>query len=190
MIQNVGFPDPNCFCMNYCSVNDPNNFSPSLPALRVLINDVTITMKVKIDENIQFGDILFPEWVFSALNMEPAIECTYNTIHHSDLLVQKNVKVELCFISYRRLRQWDEGVSNLSLFEQPLFWCDQWPDSVDVSILETMCPLLLCGDYIGYGSVIAIKVMDLTMVRLESVCLMLTNVYWIPVILGKFPNRW
>jgi hypothetical protein len=192
MIQAIGFRDPKNVPMNNCSLNDQNNLSQDQPAIRVSINNLAIVMKVRLDANVHFGDILFPEWVFSALNLKSEIECSYRTICSSEITIEKDVKIELCFISYRRLRQWDEGVSDLSTFEQPLFWSNKWPDSVDVCVFETMCPMLLCGDYIGNSSVIAIKVMDLTMVRLDLLqfILCLIGTCCVTVILGKFPDEW
>lgn len=116
------------------------------------------------------GDLVVAPWVLDVLGPEARVV-------ESGALSERppvGLHLDLRFQRHFSFRHWDERYSSKSptLCFSATGWSTEWPD-VNLAQLTKMCPVLLSGQLVRHGSLLALPVLDTVMVfraLLEAQC--------------------
>lgn len=120
-----------------------------------------VAVGLKSESYIKEDEIFSPHWILDALGIR-----TFDLVHlklpEGVILVQDTDTILLTFVSHQSYRHWDEFGTAVS-FESPLKWKRKWPSGLFQIPLENMLPALLVGNCFLNDQLIAISILDLSL---------------------------
>jgi hypothetical protein len=146
---------PTNTCLMHPGVNNERTFRHALFSA----NGVTAAAAIKYDASIDPDHVVFHEWVIDMMQVNRGHTIAVEVIEP----VQVPVEVRLEFMAFQSMKDWDD-VDCFGPLYLPFSWYTCWPEELKQNAIERATALLLMGNALCDGALVALRHLDMQLV--------------------------
>jgi hypothetical protein len=177
-----GVDQPNLLSADTCLVgclekNDVSNVSVDKGHVIVTVNghlslgqqpDSVLCLRQCLDKSVQNGEIVLPSWVLDLLGVSNGSHVNVAPAMMNFVDPASVTHINLVYRAWKCYRHWDE-VATASRLCIPGTWSAGWPSGISVTTLTKFLPVLLESKTLLDNSFFVLDVLDITMVRIQTI---------------------